>query len=79
MVAVLPEEHRLAGCYALSLGQLKNENLLLPTRNTKMRRALDAAFAQAGVTPRVVYEGGSTICAELVKSGMFLVVNAAAY
>ncbi len=70
MVAVLPEEHRLAGCYALSLGQLKNENLLLPTRNTKMRRALDAAFAQAGVTPRVVYEGGSTICAELVKSGM---------
>lgn len=69
MVAVLPEEHRLAGCYALSLGQLKNENLLLPTRNTKMRRALDAAFAQAGVTPRVVYEGGSTICAELVKSG----------
>lgn len=70
IAALMPEEHRLAGCYALSLGQLKNENLLLPTRGTKLHRALTSALAEAGVAPRVVFEGSSAGCAALVKAGM---------
>lgn len=70
VAALLPAEHRLADCYALSLGQLKNENLLLPNRNTKIYRALQAAFAEAGVTPRVVCEGSSPGCVDLVEAGM---------
>lgn len=70
IAAFLPAEHRLADCYALSLGQLRSENLLLPNRSTKLYRALLAAFAEAGVTPRIVYEGNSSGCAELVRSGM---------
>ena len=70
VVALLPAEHRLADCYALSPGQLKNENLLLPNRNTKMYRAIRAAFDEAGAAPRIVYEGNSFGCMELVKSGM---------
>ena len=70
VVALLPEEHRLADSYALSLGQLRNENILLPDRNTKLCRRLLAAFAEAGVTPRVVYEGGSSACVDLVRAGM---------
>lgn len=70
VVALLPEEHRLSGCYALSLEQLKRENLLLPYRESKLFRVLMTAFAEAGVSPHVVYEGSSPGCMELVKSGM---------
>ena len=70
IVALLPAEHRLADCYALSLGQLKNENLLLPNRDTKMYRAVMNAFNEAGIVPHIVYEGNSFGCMKLVKSGM---------
>lgn len=70
LVALMPEEHRLSGCYALSLGQLKNENLLLPTRGTKLHRALMAALAEADISPHIFFEGNPADCAALVKSGM---------
>lgn len=70
VVVLLPAEHRLADCYALSPGQLKNENLLLPNRGTKLSRRLLEAFADADAAPRIVYEGDSTGCAELVRAGM---------
>ena len=56
---VLPEGHRLARRDAVSVGDLEEEALVLPRRETpagRFRSVVDHLCAQAGFTPRVAYE-----------------------
>jgi LysR family transcriptional activator of glutamate synthase operon len=75
IVASMPKSHRLAGSRELALEQLKNESLLFPNRNSLMFRAVMSAFTAAGISPRIVYEGNSIGCIELVKSGMGILLH----
>lgn len=70
IVAVVPQDHRLAGDEAVSLAELQYEKLLVPNRNSRMFRAIKAAFNTEGISPRIVYEGNSIGSIDLVKSGL---------
>jgi DNA-binding transcriptional LysR family regulator len=56
---VLPEGHRLARRDEVSVGDLEDEPLILPRRDTpagRFRSVVEQLCAQAGFTPRVAYE-----------------------
>ncbi|NLU23555.1 MAG: LysR family transcriptional regulator [Clostridiales bacterium] len=57
MVAVLPEDHRLAGAPTIALSDLKNDVFLLLDENTMMYRICLDACASAGFTPQMAYKG----------------------
>ena len=56
---VLPDGHRLARGEEVSIGDLRDEPLILPRRDTpagRFRSVVEHLCAQAGFTPRVAYE-----------------------
>jgi DNA-binding transcriptional LysR family regulator len=56
---VLPEGHRLARRDAVSISDLETEPLILPRRDTptgRFRAVIEHLCAEAGFTPRVIYE-----------------------
>jgi DNA-binding transcriptional LysR family regulator len=59
LYVVLPEGHRLARGDAVSVGDLEDEPLILPRRDTpagRFRAVVEHLCAQAGFAPRVAYE-----------------------
>jgi DNA-binding transcriptional LysR family regulator len=58
-VVVLPQAHRHARRTILDVVQLADEPLVLPRREFRMRRLIDAAFEAANVRPNVLLESAS--------------------
>jgi DNA-binding transcriptional LysR family regulator len=59
LFVVVPERHRLARQDSVSVGDLRNEPLILPRRDTpagRFRSLVEHLCAQAGFAPRVAYE-----------------------
>jgi len=56
MVVALPRRHRLSQKSAVTLADLRDEPLVLPTQQTVpgLSAQIRAAFRQAGITPRIV-------------------------
>jgi LysR family transcriptional activator of glutamate synthase operon len=57
MVAVVPEDHRLASAHTITLADLKNDVFLLLDENTMMYRICLDACTAAGFTPQMAYKG----------------------
>lgn len=76
IVAIFPKDHPCAQAQAVSLRQLADERLLLPTRGGSLSNLIRAAFRQEKLSPDVVYEGSSVGCIELVKNGMGVSLHA---
>ena len=70
VVAVFPEGHPLAGMESVSLEQLSGEALLMPSRSTCLSQMILDAFEKTGITPNIVFEGGSAGLIDFVKEGM---------
>jgi len=72
VVAILPKDHPLSGKSQISLSDLKGEPLILPRHNTKISQMIldTLASENQGALPDILFEGGSTACIDLVRSGM---------
>ncbi|WP_432484903.1 LysR family transcriptional regulator [Kineococcus esterisolvens] len=57
LVLALPAEHPLAGRDRLALGDVAGEDFVLFEHGYGLRETADAMFAEAGVVPRVAFEG----------------------
>ncbi len=57
LVLALPAEHPLAGRDRLALGDVAGEEFVLFEHGYGLRETADAMFAEAGVVPRVAFEG----------------------
>lgn len=65
---VMPEDHPLAARELIGPRDLADEPLIAAARRFPVRFEVDRAFADAGVTPRLVAEGATaTFIAELVR------------
>lgn len=76
MLAIVRSDHPAADREALSLEDLREEHLLLPTRNSTISRLTLNAFRGAGITPYLLYEGSSLGCIDLVRAGMGVSLHA---
>ena len=76
IVAIFHRAHPRAGAQWVSLDQLGNERLLLPTRGGALSNLIHAAFRREDISPQVVYEGSSVGCIDLVKAGMGVSLHA---
>ncbi len=71
VAAVVPTTHRLVGRTSCTLEDLADEPLILPRSRSGLRRVIDDAFAAAGLTTRVAYEGDDfSIVQGLVEAGL---------
>ena len=69
-VCVVPKQHRLAGKKQILPRDLDGESLIALAPEDTARRAMDAAFTKAGITPKVVIETPySLTVAALVQNG----------
>lgn len=69
-VCAIPSAHRLAGRKQITAKHLAGEPLIVLSPQDSVRRAMDRAFADAGVTPKIVVETPySLTVAALVKHG----------
>jgi len=59
LVAAVDPGHPLAGSGAITVGALRDLPLVSLPRGTGVRAALDAACAEAGFTPRIVFEASA--------------------
>jgi len=59
LVAAVDSGHPLADSGAITVGALRDVPLVSLPRGTGARAALDAACAQAGFTPRIVFEANA--------------------
>lgn len=76
IVAIVRRDHPRAESGRVSLRELGGERLLLPSRGGWLSELILAAFRRQAVTPRVVYEGSSIGCIDLVKAGMGVSLHA---
>jgi DNA-binding transcriptional LysR family regulator len=75
LVAVVDAGHPLADQGAVTLGALRDLPLVSLPRGTGVRAALDAACADAGFTPRIVFEASALpMVVELAARGLGLAV-----
>lgn len=74
--AVLPQGHRLAGRAQLGWADLGGEALCLLTPDMQNRRIINRAFLDAGVSPKVRLEAGSTVVlvAHVAEAGSITVL-----
>lgn len=57
LMAVLPQDHPLAGEQSVTLQQLRGERFLLMDRNTALFALCSSLFAKAGFSPDIAYTG----------------------
>jgi DNA-binding transcriptional LysR family regulator len=76
IMMICRKDHPLAGEESISLGQLANEKLLLPTRDSTLNHLIMVALRAYDVTPEIVYEGSSLGCVDLVKAGIGVTLHA---
>ena len=76
IVAILRQNHPYAERKSVSLLQLGEERLLLPTKGGALSNLIHAAFHREGISPNVIYEGSSIGCIDLVKAGMGVSLHA---
>ncbi|MBQ6582575.1 MAG: LysR family transcriptional regulator [Mogibacterium sp.] len=76
MLAIVRRDHPAAALDSVSLEDLRDEHLLLPTRNSTISRLTLEAFRKAGISPYLLYEGSSIGCVDLVKAGMGVSLHA---
>jgi len=75
LVAVVDPGHPLADAGAVPLGALRDLPLVCLPRGTGVRAALDAACAEAGFTPRIVFEASALpMVVQLATMGLGLAV-----
>lgn len=74
--AILRKDHKYASRDSVSVEDLAEERLLLPTRKSTLSRIIIAAFEENGIMPDIVYEGQSVGCIDLVKAGMGVSLHA---
>lgn len=55
-VCVMGKRHPLSAKREVSVGDLRDQPLILPSRDSASRAAIDEVFAKGGVTPRVIAE-----------------------
>jgi len=71
----LPPGHRLAGGQPMPLADLAAERLVALPRRFPLRAALDRAFREAGLAPRIVLEAATALfAAEMVLRGVGVAV-----
>ena len=76
IVAIFRRNHPHAERKSVSLRQLGQERLLLPTKGGSLSNLIHAAFHREGISPNVIYEGSSIGCIDLVKAGMGVSLHA---
>ena len=76
IVAIFRRSHPYAERKSVSLRQLGEERLLLPTKGGSLSNLIHAAFHREGISPNVIYEGSSIGCIDLVKAGMGVSLHA---
>jgi DNA-binding transcriptional LysR family regulator len=75
LVAMAGPGHPLAGAGPLTVSRLRDVPLVTLPRGTGVRAALDAACAQAGFTPRIVFEASALpMVVQLAARGLGLAV-----
>jgi DNA-binding transcriptional LysR family regulator len=75
LVAVVDPGHPLADADAIPLGALRDLPLVCLPRGTGVRAALDAACAEAGFAPRIVFEASALpMVVQLATMGLGLAV-----
>jgi DNA-binding transcriptional LysR family regulator len=68
---VMPEGHRLAAFDEITVRELDGEPLVALARRFSSRTQVDSAFADAGLSPRIVAEAStSAFAVELVRQGV---------
>ncbi len=72
MVVVLPKTHKLSSCKYLTCSLLKDENILLGSRNSRMYAMVMDEFSKANIKPHVVYEGYASSVFQFISAGMGL-------
>ncbi len=72
MVVVLPKSNKLSSCKYLTCSMLKDENILLGSRNSRMYTMVIDEFDKANIKPRIVYEGYASSVFQFVSAGMGL-------
>jgi DNA-binding transcriptional LysR family regulator len=71
LVAAIHPDHELASRHTISLSALGEQALIALPRGTGGRTALDAAFAAAGLSPRVAFEASDPrVLMELADRGL---------
>lgn len=71
VAVVVPLEHRLVGRSSCTLADIADEPLILPRSRSGLRKVIDDAFAAAGLTTKVAYEGDDfSIVQGLVEAGL---------
>ena len=76
IVVIFRKDHPFAGLKRVSLKQLSDERLLLPTRGGALSNLIHEAFRKEGLPLEIVYEGSSIGCVDLVKAGMGVSLHA---
>jgi DNA-binding transcriptional LysR family regulator len=71
VAVVVPAGHRLVGRTSCTLRDIAHEPLILARSRSGLRRIIDDAFAQQGISVNVAYEGDDfTIVQGLVEAGL---------
>ncbi|MFJ9852740.1 LysR family transcriptional regulator [Streptomyces sp. NPDC101150] len=71
IVVAVSESHELAAHQAVSLGTLRDRDLICLPRGTGLRSRLDEACAAAGFTPRIAFEASDPdVLAQLASLGL---------
>lgn len=70
IVVLFHKDHPYAGRETVSLQSLRDESLLLPAHNSTISRVILEAFYEKGINPKLLYEGSSIGCLDLVKGGL---------
>ncbi|TDB72995.1 LysR family transcriptional regulator, partial [Actinomadura sp. KC216] len=75
LYAVVGRGHPLARRAMMPLRALADEDLICPPKGTGLRAVLDAACADAGLSPRIAFEAGEPpVLAQLAAHGMGVAV-----
>lgn len=72
MVVVLPKNHKFSSCKYLTCSMLKDENILVGSRNSRMYTMVMDEFNKEGIRPHVVYEGYASSVFQFISVGMGL-------
>lgn len=77
--ALMSSDHPLAQKDSLSLRDLSEVPILMPSRGSSMSRIILSAFYSNGISPNIIYEGSSLGCSDFVKEGIGISLHATEY
>lgn len=70
LVAIVPNQHKLAGRESITLNELNREPLILRERGSSYRGMVDETFKRKGISPLIIMESASTSAIKkMVQSG----------